>query len=717
MRPHMHTQHMSNAACWHTSCVCVYIHTHTHTYIHRHKANRTRVAAMATCTEMYMQTTRMHEYRYIHTYIHRHKADRRRVAAEYRYTYMHTYIHTYTGTRLIAGVWLRWAEVIDVHGGKTRSEEIDFIVSELLGGNSSNTSQKSPDMETLLFHNLVSVVDDMEALIQTDQLVTVSNGLAWSFEDKVGTPARRLLASGSAYRLRVRSILLDKLSGGNTQKTLTKRSAPSLLSTTGNLVLRPTELTADGAMNAGHLLLSSVTSMLAQTMREDGYIYTTMRTCQAITEASMGMQTAEMLTQLILLVVRSATYAGQKYTDIMLLEEPVLEFNGTGIAVSLHRTPVWEGALTVANPTGDPGFVVNLSTPTSTGGQATAMQAPSLSTAAVQASVGIMTISFADPWRKEKMNIVSESVSGIFVLRTVNQDISAGVYTDPLAATTRAYQSDYVNTDKGEEDGIQVHQSSDHVHAMIRQANVDTEEAEEKEEGIQVHQSSDRVHAMIRQTKTSSPPAAAGCKSTFGTCIQTRIRVPVGVKLNASTAFAADSVFTCKRWNGTAWSPQYCSTGSVRLANSSGKGAIHILVECVCVRDGLYVVTHEMRNLSLLNHPTFFYLHVRRAHHTKILIYAPILGVALGALSALIWAAICYWFFARGFSKSLDMCKDGESGFVWSMALEDIEKELLPKGAAAVAIPVAIVVSDHVKSSAARKASSLNKVVSTCCIV
>jgi hypothetical protein len=592
-----------------------------------------------------------------------------------KYSLIRAFAHVFTGSRLVAGIWLRWVEVIDVHGGKTVSDTIEFLVHELAFDslNATNETGKIKSREEALMANMMQACSDMEALSQTDQLITVSNGLAWSFEEQTGAPQRRLLASSSAYRLRVRRLLLVKLTG-NTLQSISKRSAPSLLSTTGNLVLKPAELITESGLNAGKLLVASVHSMLAQTLREDNYIFTIMRTCQAVAEASAGMRTAQMMVQLMLTVLQAVVQAGQKYADIMLVTEPPLHFNGSSVGVLLQRKYEWDGAVSIPSPIDRYGFGVELSMALPSPPdrrQAATGGAPSPAEGSIrQASVGIISLWFLDPWLQQEAGIVSDYASGVHVLRSTGQDIFSTTYAGGTAAATDVRRSDEMQASPS---------SAGHV--------------------------THKGHAEAAGHRRARP---SGCLSAFGACVQVYMRVNLNKQITAQMLLAERNTIQCKRWNGTGWSPKECSVQNLTYVNASESTKEHVLVHCSCSRDGLFVVARELRNDSRWNHSAMYFARVSRMHNWVVMAVWTASGCCLMLACLVSWVILSRHFFYNRFTKIMHPKGLKSPFFVWAEALQDIEELCLSRGGPAQT-------KHGEQGKTASKAADVKKWVRVCC--
>ncbi len=498
------------------------------------------------------------------------------------------------GTRLVAGNWVRWAEIYDTLGGKTTTQKQQFTVREMMftpcaeADSSSSTQPQECQMnvsesvnktvvtrpknrDDAVLEHLDRVSGEMDAFGQNDQLMTVSDGLMSTMSDTGGggtTQQRRLLASSSAYRMRVRRLLLAKMSG-NTLKSISKRSATSVLSATKNIVALPAELTTEGAFSAGTLMLASVTSMLSHELRESDYMFTVMRTCHDVAEASMGLPSAKKMADLMLVVVRAVANAGVKYLDVMLESESEFVYKTPNLGLSLQRKQKWSGVsrvkCVVMNGAYD--YAVNLSMPIFAieGSDVVSMSSGKENT------VGIMTLWFSEPWLKERDLIITDYVTGIILLRSDSRDLYS---SNQRGGSKRRGHSDW--------------------------------------------------------------DAASMC-SVPGQCLDVYMRVNLTEELTANVLVNKSDI-SCRRWNTTAWSSQYCVVvKATYVPGTSRRDLGHVDVQCACTADGLFAVSRQPRNVGH-NHTLAYLSKMERVSRGAVILYACATGAGLAVFFAVLWA-------------------------------------------------------------------------------
>jgi hypothetical protein len=131
----------------------------------------------------------------------------------------------------------------------------------------------------LLVNAVASCLDELVSLGQSSALMTVSDGLAASINDdscgaggegEACAANRRLLGSSAAYRLRIRKLLLMKMSQSSVRTDLSAESAPKVLESVHKLAKNPREILSDAAESSLFLYMSGCAYLLADRLRSGG---------------------------------------------------------------------------------------------------------------------------------------------------------------------------------------------------------------------------------------------------------------------------------------------------------------------------------------------------------------------------------------------------------------------------------------------------------------
>jgi hypothetical protein len=349
--------------------------------------------------------------------------------------------------------------------------------------------------------------------------------------------------------------------------------------------------------------------VLPQTLREDGHILSFLEASSKVAEASVD-KSEEMALQIMSTVVHAAIAVCQKYIDTMLEPEMDFQYSRGNMAIMLHRKAAWHGSAEIPSPGGTYTYTVMLT---------------NLSHSDMDPegqSVGLMMLRISDPWMRKRAGIISQHISAIFILRERNQDISAGTYSK-AATNTRAL----------------------HVDQNPRMSHV--------------------YHGSRRERQNVNSTESA-CQSAHGSCIYLQMRIDLGEDLTANIIFN-ESIVSCRRWNGSAWSPKYCSAPSLQMINWKEQDMVHVQVSCMCERDGLFVVAREPRNIT---GTVDIHYKVVRPVHCGAVTYLAVIGFMSCIIYPLVWVLSCRW---KHYPHLICFLKPDEPFFVWATALEDYE--------------------------------------------
>ena len=117
--------------------------------------------------------------------------------------------------------------------------------------------------EGLNIQKLDYIMTSLVGLSQTSQFLSLGDSVASSLKmpswDCSANACRRLLASSAAYRLAIRKLLLQKLSGG--QSTISSITAPAYLRTVKHIATVPSEIDLSSIAAAADQLLKSVSTV------------------------------------------------------------------------------------------------------------------------------------------------------------------------------------------------------------------------------------------------------------------------------------------------------------------------------------------------------------------------------------------------------------------------------------------------------------------------
>ncbi len=496
----------------------------------------------------------------------------------------------------------------------------------------------------------IQATRNMSALGKHDQILLVSNIVAWSLDEASGgqgnAACRKLLTTG-AYRTRTRKLLLRKL-GVDKDKLISSKTATSVLATTGNLILRPAELAIESTMDASELLLASMNAVLPRDLREKDSIYLYKVYCllNSLAEAAMMSGSQYAVTKVVTTALHAALRGSQKYLDTMQISEGMYRFPGSNFGCMLQRRLPWEGAADIQSPKETFDVSVTLSDDyfftqgrRSVRWTHTVRQASlRVESAWADGSLALITM-YITPWYRGEQLILSDHAIGIVIL-TPFTDISAITYPEKETQKQRGT----------------MHGPSEHSAASFQDNSIKA--------------------ATLLAWKAKST-----CKSQFGACIDVKLRVSL-----SSPGQLKNLDVGCKRWNGTSWSGKFCSFKNVTLhpppanpsftdqkSSTTSKG--YAIVHCKCTRDGIYIAVQEDMSGKRKNKTVDYYLPAAKYGNMQAVSFAWIACLSMLAYG-LVWVLFCRAYFKMSFMESELF---SWSRFSWSRAMEDCEEYILRK--------------------------------------
>jgi hypothetical protein len=487
---------------------------------------------------------------------------------------------------------------------------------------------------------ILQVTTDMVAMGQQEELMIVSNTLAMSFEQDAGLSCKgscqKRLVTSNAYRVRIRYMLLSKLSL-DIKKTVSQRTSTAVLNTALNLLTEPEELTTDSMFLAGNLLVSSLQSMLARNLREDNYLFRVFSACDGLAGATLAIGDKKTVQQIMTMTCKIVLHATQQYMDTMLMSEGPFNFSGSNLDARLQRVQEWEGSLVVQDIKHTAQFVLSLSD------DHARRQADFRDlTSWADESIGLVILS-VKAWPDDLNNIIS-NVHCIVVLRYPDQDVSAMMYAEK------------------EKD-----QNSSGTRRGVLDAPADG------------RASLENLDVQRDQSRRAGKPKTSGCISEFGFCIDISLRVALSKDLDAFALLNASNL-TCRRWEGTTWSSQYCSLHNVTVfVPSSGSESSdaekyehgYADVYCKCTRDGFYSVAREAVNIKKYNSTISYFVPTARLTLQLSLIFFWIWCAVVVSCALMSFLAFhMYNKYSTNFDKSKEL-------FTWAQIMHNYEDYVL----------------------------------------
>ena len=181
---------------------------------------------------------------------------------------------------------------------------------------------------------LSSFLDQLDNLFSISQIILLADAASSILipppsELCAFSSCRRLLGSSIAYRMSVRRLLLQKLSG-STLQTLSFQSAPSVLKTTKHISAVPQELMSDTVMSSLSLLVATCAVIGPRLIRGDSLEDSLVlgRSLLSSARAYMNIQSFEtIVTQIVSAIITSSFI----YASTMLEGENPLFLNISGI--------------------------------------------------------------------------------------------------------------------------------------------------------------------------------------------------------------------------------------------------------------------------------------------------------------------------------------------------------------------------------------------------
>jgi hypothetical protein len=132
---------------------------------------------------------------------------------------------------------------------------------------------------------VTSSINDMASLAQSGSLLTASDSIIAIISE--GASNRRLLASTSAYRIRVKRLLMNRLAQGSVGAEMSTESASRVLSSVRKLSSNPQDVDPQASSNMVSLLESGSANILADQLRGGGFA-TVLSVCEnAISTANI----------------------------------------------------------------------------------------------------------------------------------------------------------------------------------------------------------------------------------------------------------------------------------------------------------------------------------------------------------------------------------------------------------------------------------------------
>ncbi len=255
---------------------------------------------------------------------------------------------------------------------------------------------------------LLSSIEDMASLAQSSNLLIASDSLV-AMLDAETNGGRRLLASSQAYRLRVRRLLIKKISQGSVAAEMSPDSAKRTLTSVRKLSSRPAEIDPNALGELSSLLFTGSANTLSDQVRTGG-LQTVMSLSHNIILSAEMMLSGGSRHAVVLGVKDSLQNVLDTFARSMTSDEAPLAIVLSSSATAVARNPV-ESGVYVSPDLQDANFVYEYGRESAKQPSSSRRQAQSQNSGA-----GLAVLYFSKPWHPVNNSLGVSNVIGVHLI-------------------------------------------------------------------------------------------------------------------------------------------------------------------------------------------------------------------------------------------------------------------------------------------------------------